>query len=126
MIKHTLAMSCGETKKPCCGLYGKDYYKRVSRGQRPNKDGKAPGTGSSPPAERRRGTVFLQPGKSWKCGGGPKHGSQLWREHEETPQLLLPMASFFNESSLATSKEEASHEEPTSQSTPQAREGAPE
>ena len=74
------------------------------------------------------GTVFLQAGESWECGGGPwPRVTAMEGAGGNTPNSSCPWLPSLGESSLATRKEEARNlQEPASQSTPQARESASE
>lgn len=87
-----------------------------------------PGLAAALQLKGGEGIVFLQPGESWKCGGGPwARVTAVEGARGNTPNSSCPWLPSLSESSLATSKEEAHNlQEPASQSTPQAREGASE
>ena len=52
---HTWQHPRRKQRTPAVDFMERTTYKGQSRGQRPDKDGKAAGTDSRPPAERRRG-----------------------------------------------------------------------
>lgn len=64
------------------------------------------GLGAALQLKGGEGTVFLQPGESWECGGGPwARVTDVEGAGGNTANSFCPWLPSLSESSLATSKE---------------------